>query len=247
MKCRLLLVTAVTLLVLGACNEPASTPAQLPIPSNYTNEIENSTPPESSMKTIKLPEPRLTSESSLEETLLQRRSVREYSTVPLTLEEVAQILWAAQGITSDRGYRTAPSAGALYPLEVYLVVGNVADLAAGVYQYKPQGHEIINIKGEDIREKLASAALNQSCVKEGAIVIAITAVYTRTTEKYGDRGIKYVHIEAGHAAQNICLQVTALDLGAVTIGAFHDNQVKAILGIPDEEVPLYLIPIGRKI
>jgi SagB-type dehydrogenase family enzyme len=192
-----------------------------------------------------LPEPRLKSAVSLEETLLQRRSAREYADEALTLEEISQLLWAAQGVTAEWGGRTAPSAGALYPLETYLVVGNVENLAPGVYKYKPERHELVKVKDDDVREELAKASLGQSWVKEGAIDIVIAAVYERTTRKYGDRGVRYVHMEAGHAAQNICLQATALDLGIVTVGAFHDEQVKNILGMARDETPLYVIPVGR--
>lgn len=195
---------------------------------------------------IELPEPRLKSSVSLEETLFQRRSFREYADAALTLEEVSQLLWAAQGITVEWGGRTVPSAGALYPPEVYLVVGNVENLTPGVYKYKPGAHELAKVKDEDVREELAEAALGQTWVKEGAIDIVIAAVYDRTTRKYGDRGVRYVHMEAGHAAQNIYLQATALNLGMVTIGAFYDDQVKKIMSMPENEDPLYVIPVGKK-
>ena len=195
---------------------------------------------------LMLPEPRLRSEVSVEEALLKRRSVREYGNAPLTLEEVSQLLWAAQGITSEWGGRTAPSAGALYPLEVYIVVGNVENLSPGVYKYNPERHELIKVRDDDVREELAEAALSQVWVKEGAIDIIIAAVYGRTTKKYGDRGVRYVHMEAGHAAQNIYLQAATLDLGMVTVGAFHDDWVKEIMSMPEDEIPLYLIPVGRK-
>jgi SagB-type dehydrogenase family enzyme len=195
---------------------------------------------------IKLPQPRYDSDVSLEETLVKRRSVRDYTREPLALEEVSQIVWAAQGISSDRGGRTSPSAGALYPLEVYLIVGNVKGLAAGVYRYMPKGHELVMVSEGDIRAALADAALGQSPVKYGAVDIVLTSVYDRTTKKYGDRGIRYVLIEIGHVAQNICLQATAMELGSVMIGAFHDDEVKGLLKLPKEEDPLYIIPIGRQ-
>lgn len=194
---------------------------------------------------IKLPEPRLRSEVSLEETLFKRRSVREYANFPLTLENISQLLWSAQGITSEWGGRTAPSAGALYPLEVYLVAGNVEDLVPGIYKYSPGKHELIKVKDNDLREELAVAALGQTCVSEGAIDIVIGAVYDRTTRKYGDRGVRYVHMEAGHAAQNLYLQASALNLGMVTVGAFYDEQVKEVLDMPENETPLYVIPVGN--
>jgi len=196
--------------------------------------------------TIKLPEPQHDSGVSIEQSLLQRRSIRSYTGESLTLPEVSQLLWATQGITDDRGFRTAPSAGGLYPLEVYVVAGNVENLAPGVYRYKPDSHELIPIIAGDRRSELADAALEQSWVKEGAIVIVFAAVYERTTGKYGERGIRYVHIEVGHAAQNLCLQATAIDLGVVTVGAFHDERVVELLNLPGDEQPLYIIPVGKK-
>ena len=195
---------------------------------------------------IKLPEPELDGEISLEQSLLGRRSVRSYTKQPLTLAEVSQLVWAAQGITDDAGHRTAPSAGATYPLELYIVAGNVEELGAGIYHYLPEGHELVYISGGDIRSDLYEAVLSQSAVKDGAISIVITAIYERTTERYGERGIRYVHIEAGHATQNLCLQATALGLGVVTIGAFEDERVSEVLDLPENENPLYVIPVGRK-
>jgi len=193
----------------------------------------------------KLPDPKSRGIVSLEDSLAKRRSVREYDNTPLSLEEVSQLLWAAQGITAHWGARTAPSAGALYPLEVIVVVGNVVDLPPGGYRYDPKGHELAGITLGDLRPQLASAALGQSAVRNAAINVVFTAVYQRTTRKYGDRGIQYVHMEAGHAAQNLCLQATALGLGTVPIGAFDDEQVGRLLILPKDERPLYLIPVGK--
>jgi len=228
----LLALLLVSLLALG-CTLATPTPSRTP-----------TTPPQ--YPAIKLPEPRLRGEISLEETLLERRSVRDYALGFLRLEEVSQLLWAAQGVTTEWGGRTAPSAGALYPLETYLVVGNVESLSAGVYKYNPEGHELVKVREGDVREQLAVASLGQTWVKEGAIIIVIAAVYERTTGKYGERGVRYVHLEAGHAAQNIYLQATALNLGMVTVGAFHDERVKDIVGLSGSESPLYVIPVGRK-
>ena len=194
---------------------------------------------------IKLPEPKYDSHVSVEQTLQQRRSIRNYSDEPLTLAEISQLVWAAQGITSPEGQRTAPSAGALYPLELYLVVGNVNDLEPGIYKYKPEGHELLMILAGDKRDKLAAAALSQSFIKDGAVVMVLVAQYNRTTGKYGERGIRYVHMEAGHAAQNIYLQATALNLGTVVVGAFIDDEVKKIMQLPQEESPLYIMPVGK--
>ncbi len=195
---------------------------------------------------IKLPPPRYESKTSLEQALLKRRSVREYSDAPLLLHELSQLLWAAQGITSRDGLRTAPSAGALYPLEVYVVAGRVEGLPSGVYQYRPRDHELALIVSGDKRRELYEAALQQEWVREGAASLVFSAVYERTTWRYGERGIRYVHMEVGHAAQNVCLQATALDLGTVVVGAFHDDRVKRILHMPDEEQPLYILPVGRR-
>jgi len=195
---------------------------------------------------LDLPQPRYDGNVSLEQSLLQRRSVRDYTGEPLTLAEVSQLLWSAQGITDARGFRTAPSAGALYPLEVYVVAGNVRGLTPGVYRYEPDGHRLLRLMDGDKRAGLADAALGQGSVEAGAADFVITGVYERTTAKYGDRGIRYVHLEAGHAAQNLCLQATALGLGTVTVGAFQDDEVMRLLNLPGNETPLYIIPVGRK-
>lgn len=194
---------------------------------------------------VKLPEPMYSSKTSVEKALLERRSVREYKDVPLTLHEVSQLLWAAQGITGFRGFRTAPSAGALYPLEVYVVVGNVDNLTAGVYKYKPRGHELVRVAEGDRRGELSTAALGQYCVRNGAAVIVFSAVYERTTQKYGKRGLRYVHMEVGHAAQNVYLQAVSLNLGTVAVGAFDDSRVKSIVAMTPGEEPLLIMPAGR--
>ncbi len=188
---------------------------------------------------LALPAPRLESDVSLEEALARRRSVRAYSGEPLTLEEIGQLLWAAQGTTDERGYRTAPSAGALYPLELY------AATDSGLYHYLPRGHEAEKRRIEGWRVPLCQAALSQDAVCQASAVFVVTAVYERTEAKYGQRAERYVWLEAGHAAQNLLLQAVALDLGAVPIGAFYDDQVRAALSLPAEHEPLYLISVGR--
>ncbi|ODA44318.1 hypothetical protein THER_0942 [Thermodesulfovibrio sp. N1] len=195
---------------------------------------------------IDLPNPRYKGNITLEETLKERRSVREFSNQPLTLEEISQLLWATQGIKDESGKRTVPSAGALYPLEIYLLSGNVKNLPAGIYKYNPFKHHIMKIKEGDKREELSNVALGQPWVKNASVNFIIVAVYERTTRKYGDRGIRYVHIEVGHAAQNLLLQATALRLGAVPVGAFNDNEVKKVIGLRDNEQPLYIIPVGKR-
>ena len=193
---------------------------------------------------IKLPAPDYTNNVSVEEALSKRRSIRTYSGENLTLEEVSQLLWAAQGITGEG--RTAPSAGALYPLELYLVVGDIDGFDKGVYKYRPTDNELEKVADGDKREELANAAVGQDCVRDAAIDIVFTAVYARTTWKYGERGIRYVHMEAGHAAQNVYLQAVSLDLGTVVVGAFFDDNVKEIVNAEEQEEPLYIIPVGRK-
>jgi SagB-type dehydrogenase family enzyme len=194
-----------------------------------------------------LPTPLYDSQTSIEEALQARRSVRDYSPAPLTLTEVSQLLWAAQGFTHPNGLRTAPSAGALYPLEIYLLVGNVTDLPGGVYHYIPGAHELIPTIEGDFQNNLFEAALQQSAVKDAAIVLVISADYERTTVKYGQRGIQYVHMEVGHVSQNVYLQVESLGLGTVFIGAFYEDEVKAVLQLGEEETPLGLMPVGRKL
>lgn len=193
---------------------------------------------------IDLPEPGYSSDISLEEAMLKRRSVRDYQKEPLGLKEVSQILWSAQGITDrERNLRTAPSAGALYPLEVYLVVGEIEDIVPGVYHYNSYQHQLKKTLDGDKREELSRAALGQGWVKDAPAVLVFAAVYERTTAKYGERGIRYVHMEAGHAAQNAYLQATALGLGAVVVGAFKDEEVKGVLNVKEE--PLYIMPMGK--
>jgi len=192
-------------------------------------------------KEIKLPKPKEKGLTSIEETLNQRRSVRDYKKGPLSLEEISQILWAASGKNLYR--RTSPSAGATYPLEIYLAAGEVEGLEPGLYQYSYSRHSLERIKEQDIRERLARATLGQGMIEEAPIDIIVAADYGRTTGHYGQRGIRYVHMEVGHVGQNISLQANALSLGTVMIGAFEDKQVKEILGIKEE--PLYIIPVGK--
>jgi len=195
---------------------------------------------------IALPSPNTKGEVSVEEALLQRRSVRSFLDNALSLRELSQLLFSAQGITEEiRGFRTAPLAGALYPLVVYVVVGRVEELAPGVYRYHPRGHTIEKLLEGDKRERLCQAALSQEAIREAPLSLVIAAIYNKTTVKYGERGIRYVHIEVGHAAQNVYLQAGALGLGTVAIGAFYDKEVSRELSLPAEEVPLYIMPVGK--
>jgi len=195
---------------------------------------------------LQLPAPRFESDISLEKSLLERRSVRTYRDEPLTLAEAGQLLWASQGITeASRGLRTAPSAGALYPMEAFLVVRNGAGLSPGVYRYLPRSHELESVQAGDRSGALAGAALGQASIREAPAVIVLAGVYARTRGRYGDRTERYVHMEAGHVGQNIALQAVALGLGTVMIGAFQDQEVARVLGLAPDEDPLYIIPVGR--
>ena len=186
-----------------------------------------------------LPQPRLQGEQSLEDTLARRRSVREFTEEPLTGAAISQLLWAAQGFTDRAGLRTAPSAGALYPLELYVAT------ASGLHHYAPTTHQLSRRDERDLRSAIQAAALGQAAVGDAPAVFVMTAVYARTRGKYGARAERYAHMEAGHAAQNLLLQAVALELGGVPVGAFDDEQLSKILGLPDNEDPLYLIPIGH--
>jgi SagB-type dehydrogenase family enzyme len=234
MKFKLLLIGAITLILAilgGAMFE------------RFKRQQEK--PPSTRSTWINLPPPTEQSLTSVEAALKARRSTREYSPSPLSLAEISQLLWAAQGINRPGGYRTAPSAGALYPLEVYIISGNVDNLPAGVYLYEPNGHTLEHLLAGDFRKKLSQAALSQKAVEQAPAVILISAVYDRTTKKYGERGRRYVHMEVGSAAQNIYLQAAALDIGTVFIGAFHDDQVRQVINMDSEEAPLCLMPIGK--
>jgi SagB-type dehydrogenase family enzyme len=192
-------------------------------------------------KEIKLPNPKEKGSTSIEETLNKRRSVRDYKTGSLSLEQVSQLLWAASGRNLYR--RTAPSAGATYPLEIYLVAGKVEGLEPGIYHYSFSRHSLEMTKEQDLRSRLSRAALGQEMIEEAPVNIIIAADYGRTTNHYGQRGIRYVHMEVGHVGQNISLQAIALRLGTVMVGAFEDEEVKEVLGIKEE--PLYIIPVGK--
>ena len=193
---------------------------------------------------IKLPSIQTIGKLSVEEAISKRRSLREYKDEALSLEEVSQLLWSAQGVTANWGARTVPSAGALYPLEIYLVVGRVGNLKPGIYCYNPERHSLIEIVEGDKRFALFFVSFFQTCVKNAPISLVICAQYERTIRKYGERGRRYVHIEVGHVGQNIYLQAESLGLTTVAIGAFVDEAVKKVLNIKEE--PLYIMPVGKK-
>lgn len=190
---------------------------------------------------IKLPSANIVGSVSLEKTLDERQSVRAYKNVPLDLEQLSQVLWAAYGKNKWRKI-TAPSAGARYPLVMYVCVGNVKDIAPGMYRYNPQEHAMTLLSKEDKRDKLTEAAYRQKFISQAPAVIVISANYSLTFSHYGERGIRYVAMESGHASQNLYLQATALKLGTVAVGAFIDEKVQEALAIKED--PLYIMPVG---
>ncbi len=233
------------ILLAAGCNQNSGNDHQESVKEkNQVNKEEQETIPLVSRED--LPEPELSLKTSLE----KRRSIRDYEDGEdgvVSLDEVSQLMWAAQGITEEEtGYRTAPSAGATYPMEVYLVVEEAEDLDTGVYNYNSQNHELLKLKSEAIGEDLMNAALNQEPIGDAPVNVVITSVYERVKATYGERGIRYAKMEAGHISQNLYLMSSALDLGTVAIGAFEDEEVKEILDLSEGEEPLYIMPVGRK-
>ncbi len=200
---------------------------------------------------ITLPKPKLESKISVEEALQGRRSERSYKNEPLSLSEVSQLLWAAYGVTRKMpgfrgGLKTAPSAGATYPLELYLVAGNVTDLPKGIYRYVPGQHALAKVFAGDKRAELCAAAHGQSMVRNAPALIVYTAIYERATGRYGTRGKdRYVCMDLGHSAQNVYLQAYTLGIGTCAVGAFDDNALKKALPIAKNEIPLYIMPLGK--
>lgn len=197
------------------------------------------------METIALPPPQTEGTCAVERALQRRRSVRAFGPQALAMGVLGQLLWAAQGLTGTRGLgRTAPSAGARYPLEVYVVAGRVNGLPVGIYHYQPLRHALAPIDQNDQRAALACSALGQSWIAEAPLTLILTGVIARTAAKYGSRAARYVDMEAGHAAQNVCLQAVACGLGTTVVGAFDDAAVAQLLGCAGAEAPLILMPLG---
>jgi SagB-type dehydrogenase family enzyme len=191
--------------------------------------------------TIKLPAPKYSSDTSVEKALLERRSVRSYKAEPLTIPEIAQVLWAAQGITEPKkGLRTAPSPRGIYLIEVYLIAGNVTNLPAGIYKYGPQGHELIKIAEGNIKDDLFKVA-GQAQIKSAPVALLIAG---KSAEASGNP--QWMYLEAGHVSQNVYLQAESLKLGAVTMAGFKAEDVKKALKLPANERPIYLMCIGKK-
>ncbi|MDH4068205.1 MAG: SagB/ThcOx family dehydrogenase [Dehalococcoidia bacterium] len=209
-----------------------------------------------SQTVIKLPPSQLKGKVSLEEAIVRRRSVRRYRREPLDLCQLSQILWSAQGITASRGLRATPSAGATYPLDIFVVIGRqgvvvsgskqtAQELQAGIYHYEVDSHSLILHKAADLRPDLARASLDQEFIIDAPVAVVICAIYHRTSQRYGRRGERYVHMEVGHAGENIHLQAVALGLATVEIGAFHDEEVMKVLGLEEQIKPLYIMPVGK--
>jgi SagB-type dehydrogenase family enzyme len=197
---------------------------------------------------ILLPKHKSKGSLSVEEAFASRRTRRDFQAKPLSLEEVAQLLWAAQGITGADGYlRAAPSAGALYPLDVYAVVGegSVEGLAAGAYRYLPSQHGLEQTTIGDLRKAVAQASLGQRWMADAPLSLVVTAEYSRIEGKYGSRGRRYAMMEAGHVGQNIFLQAEALGLAAGIVGAFDDGRLAKVLHLPREHEPLIVMPVGH--
>ncbi len=198
---------------------------------------------------IKLPKPKLKGEISLEEAINRRSSVRSYSAKPLTLAQLSQLLWAACGQRFDaatEASRTIPSAGALYPLEIFILVGKVEDLSKGFYQYHHIDHSLELLKKEDLREVLSSSAWGQDFLAQAPVDLIVAAEPSRTTDVYGKKGERYIQIEVGHLAQNVYLQAEALGLSTCAVGAFDDDEVARILGFEKNLIPLYILPLGHR-
>jgi SagB-type dehydrogenase family enzyme len=207
------------------------------------------------LNVVRLPAPAKKGKVTVEDALWQRQSVRKYGPGPLTLAELGQLCFAAYGVNRPipdappalgGGLKTAPSAGACYPLEVYVVAGNVTGLEPGVYSYRTATHELWLIERGDKRADLAAAALGQTYVRDAQVSLVWSAVFERNTKRYGDRGReRYVCMDVGHSGENVYLQAPALGLGTVAIGAFFDTDVKLAVGMTKPEEPLYIMPVGR--
>ena len=195
--------------------------------------------------TTELPTPTIDGNVSLEGTIHDRRSQRNFSDESLTLQELSQLLWAANGITDESGRRSAPSAGGLYPLSVYVVAGNVEGLPAGLYRFVPDGHKLAKVVEGDFRQLFAEAANNQGMIADAPASILYAADFGVSEPRYGvERAQKYVYIEVGHSAQNVYLQSVALGLGTVAVGTVDESRTRRALAFPENESLVYLMPLG---
>ena len=188
---------------------------------------------------ITLTKPNQDGSMSLEKAIAMRRSRRRFLSQALTLEQISQLVWAAQGQEAGSKYRTAPSAGATYPLDLFVVT------AEGLFRYLPANHSLEKQSEQDLRGALASAAWGQGFIEDAPLTLVLAAQFARTTTHYGKRGVRYVYMEAGHAAQNVHLQAEALGLGSVAVGAFDDASVSEVLSLPDDLDPIYMVTVGH--
>jgi SagB-type dehydrogenase family enzyme len=197
---------------------------------------------------VYLPRPNQKGVMPLEEAIARRKSIRDFTSQPVSQSQLSQILWAAHGTGDTSRSRTVPSAGATYPLEVFVVCGAncVAQISEGIYHYNVDSHSLTIHHRGDVRFELARAALDQEFIYEAPVDIVICAIYERTMRRYGTRGERYVHMEVGHAGQNIYLQATAFGLGTVAVGAFHDESVREVLRLDRQYRPLYIMPVGKQ-
>jgi SagB-type dehydrogenase family enzyme len=190
-------------------------------------------------KIINLPDPKILGKMSVEESIFRRRSEHSFLPNELTMDQISQLLWSAQGITDKGwGFRAAPSSGALYPLTLYIMKKD------GIYKYIPDGHKLSQISGQDSRPSIVRASLGQSFIGEAPLVIIIAGNYRIVEAKYGQRSYRYLNMEIGHVAENIALQSVALGLVSVTVGAFWDDVVAKTLELPDTQDPFYILPVG---
>lgn len=197
---------------------------------------------------ITLPQPHTDGGMSIEKALLERRSVRSFTNEPVTLEEVSQLCWAAQGVTDEKGHRTSPSAMASYPLEVYLLAANVTGLPAGVYHYSPQGHNLTVVsEGNRIPDLFgASAGGKEDWRKSAPAVFIVTGVFERINRIPGEDLSRFVHVEAGTASENLLLEVVSLGLGATYTAGFDANMTREVLAPSSDETPIAVLPVGHK-
>jgi SagB-type dehydrogenase family enzyme len=227
-----------TLIILAAPALPGCTSDKSAAPEVSNPAIPLVKETQAATATIKLSEPRSIGEMSLEEAIAGRRSVSSFTDTPITLQDLSQILWSGQGITDSSGKRAAPSAMRSYPLTIYIISVNITGLGSGVYKYVPDGHQLVIIKEGEIKENVMP--------NNAPVYLAITADSTGMVKKVGDIGKRFAYLEAGHAAQNICLQATSLGLATVTAAGFQEATLRAILALPDGPELLYIMPVGEK-
>ncbi len=219
--------------------------------------FEQTTP--ATCNTIQLPEPILSGSCSIEGALARRRSVRDFKNEATSLAALSHLAWAAQGVTRkedappgwrwgtwEGGKRTAPSAGAMYPLALYIVAGNVDGLRSGVYKYLAPTHELLAISDGDKRARMSTRGPGQKWIEDASILFVLSGNLGRLEPRFGDRSARYLHFEAGHVVENICLEAVALGLGSTVVGSFVDDAVKGVVGMPEEESPLVIVPVGTE-